>query len=112
MGVRLAGDLIDDLDEDGDRIVGETILMLLNAHHEPIQFTLPEHQPDRHWERLFDTADPEAEASFHEGHDPYELQGRCVVALRLRNRHEEAGKALSAEQSEKILERAGVKASA
>ena len=109
VGVRLAGDLIDDVDEDGERIVGETILILLNAYHEPIPFTLPEHQPDRHWERLFDTADPAAESSFHEGKEAYDLQGRSVVAFRLRSRHEEAGKALSAEQSEKLLEKAGAK---
>ena len=42
LGVRLAGDLIGDVDERGEPIVGETLLMLLNAHHEPIPFTLPE----------------------------------------------------------------------
>ena len=104
VGVRLAGDLIEDLDEDGDKIVGETILILLNAHHEEIDFTLPAHQDDRHWEALVDTADPAAEARFHKGREPYHLQGRTVAVFRLRSRHEEAGKALSAEQSEKILD--------
>ena len=41
LGVRLAGDVIGDVDERGDLIVGETLLLLLNAHHEPIPFTLP-----------------------------------------------------------------------
>jgi isoamylase len=109
VGVRLAGDLIDDVDEEGERIVGETILILLNAYHEPLPFILPEHQPYRHWECLFDTADPDVGVCFHEGKEPYELQGRSVVALRLRSRHEEAGKALSAEQSEKLLEKSGAK---
>ena len=89
VGVRLAGDLIDDLHEDGNRIVGEAILILLNGHHEPISFVLPVHQPDRHWERLLDTADP-AEATFHEGKSEYGLQGRSVVAFRLRRQERRA----------------------
>jgi isoamylase len=105
VGVRLAGDLIEDLDDDGNKIVGETILMILNAHHEPIHFTLPPHQSDRHWERLFDTADPALECTFFEAGQEYEVQGRSVIAFRLRNRHEQAGKALSAEQSEKLLDK-------
>jgi glycogen operon protein len=109
VGIRLAGDLIDDRDAEGERIVGETILILLNAYHEHLPFTLPEHQPERHWECLFDTADPDAEVSYHEGKEAYDLQGRSVVALRLRPRHEEAGKALSAEQAQKILEKTGAK---
>jgi glycogen operon protein len=104
IGVRLAGDLIEDLDEDGNKIVGETILILLNAYHEHLDFTLPVHRPDRHWERLVDTADPAAETSFHEGKEVYDLQGRCVVVFRLRSRHEEAGKALSAEQAERLVD--------
>ena len=41
LGVRLAGDLIGDVDERGEPIVGDTLLLLLNAHHEAIPFTLP-----------------------------------------------------------------------
>jgi glycogen operon protein len=105
LGVRLAGDLIGDVDDHGEPIVGETLLILLNAHHEPIPFTLPEHQPERHWERLIDTADPEAQAAFHEGRQaPYDLQGRSLAAFRLRSRHEEAGEVLSAEQTDRLFE--------
>jgi isoamylase len=107
LGVRLAGDLIEDLDDDGNKIVGETVLILLNAHHEPISFTFPVHQPERHWERLVDTADPLAECSFHEVREVYPLEGRCVAVFRLRSRHEQAGKALSAEQAAQMLEKQG-----
>ena len=41
LGMRLAGDLIGEVDERGEPIVGDTLLLLLNAHHEPIPFTLP-----------------------------------------------------------------------
>ncbi len=92
LGVRLAGDRIEEVDEFGEPIVGETLLILLNAHHEAISFTLPEHPAEKHWELLIDTASPEVEATFHNRTDPFDLQGRSVVALRLRAKHEEAGK--------------------
>ena len=41
LGVRLAGDLIGDVDERGEPIKGDTLLLLLNAHHEAIPFALP-----------------------------------------------------------------------
>jgi glycogen operon protein len=105
LGVRLAGDQIGDVDEDGDPIVGETLLILINAHHEPIPFTLPAHQPERHWELLFDTANPAAESTFHEDDaPPHNLQGRSIVLYRLRDRDEEAGKALSARQADYLFE--------
>ena len=57
MGVRLAGDLINDENERGEPIVGETLLILLNAHWEPISFTLPATSEGHIWDRILDTAD-------------------------------------------------------
>ncbi len=105
VGVRLAGDLIDDLDDDGNKITGETVMTILNAHHEPVPFTMPPHQANRHWERLFDTADPEVTAAFYEAAQVYDVQGRSVVTFRLRDRNEKPGKALSSEQAEKLLDK-------
>ena len=42
LGVRLDGDAIDEVDERGERIVGDTLLILLNAGDEPVPFTLPD----------------------------------------------------------------------
>ena len=58
LGVRWAGDLIGELDERGEPVVGDTVLLLMNAHHEAIPFTLPELKEGQQWERLLDTADP------------------------------------------------------
>lgn len=82
LGVRLAGDLIGDMDERGNSIVGETILMLLNAHHEPIAFKLPVTNADHYWDRILDTADPNAPLAGFMGADQYPLQGRSVVLMR------------------------------
>jgi len=90
LGMRLAGDLIGDVDERGELLVGETLLMLLNAHHEPVPFTLPVTNPGHHWERLLDTAEPEAEAARFDAGQQYPLQGRSLALLRIREVEEAA----------------------
>ncbi|MBI1993855.1 MAG: glycogen debranching protein GlgX [Deltaproteobacteria bacterium] len=39
-GLRLAGDAIEEVDQRGNRLVDDTLLMLLNAHYEPRSLTL------------------------------------------------------------------------
>jgi glycogen operon protein len=97
MGVRLAGDLIGDVDERGEPIAGETLLVLLNAHHEPIPFTLPATRVEHHWERLFDTAEPADEAQPMGAGEQYALQGRSLAVLRIRSAAE-TGQAFSQAQ--------------
>ena len=59
LGVRLNGDAIDEVDERGERIVGDTLLLLLNAgERRRSPFVLPATAPDERWETLIDTADP------------------------------------------------------
>jgi len=41
LGLRLAGDAIDDIDAEGRRVGGATVLALVNAHHEPLDFVSP-----------------------------------------------------------------------
>src|SRR5262249_26420175 len=55
LGLRLAGDAIEEVDEKGRPIVGDTYLMLLNAHHELVPFTLPAHHARVRWTLVFDT---------------------------------------------------------
>ncbi len=82
MGVRLAGDLIGDTDEKAEPIKGDTLLLLLNAHHGPLPFQLPSTNPGQQWERLFDTADPQSPAvRIAEGRG-YPLQDRSLAVLR------------------------------
>jgi glycogen operon protein len=80
LGVRLAGNLIGDMDERGEPVVGDTLLLLLNAHHEPMSFTLPEGKAGHHWERLADTNGP-SEVNALEPGQPYTLPGRSLAVL-------------------------------
>jgi glycogen operon protein len=52
----LGGDTIATPDERGERIVGDTLLVLLNAHSEAVNYTLPDIDWGREWEILVDTA--------------------------------------------------------
>jgi isoamylase len=52
----LGGDAIGTPDEHGRRIVGDTLLVLMNAWHEPVTYVLPDVAWGREWEILLDTA--------------------------------------------------------
>jgi glycogen operon protein len=82
MGVRLAGDLIDDEDERGDPIMGDTLLLLLNAHYEPVPFTLPLTKVGQRWELLIDTAEEVGTPTAFQGQDKYPLKDRSLAILR------------------------------
>ncbi|MFO0852670.1 MAG: glycogen debranching protein GlgX [Gemmataceae bacterium] len=82
LGMRLAGDLIAETDERGEPIVGDTLLVLLNAHHEPIPFVLPPTNPEHTWERVFDTADDSLPPTTTFPGDKYDLRDRSVAVFR------------------------------
>jgi glycogen operon protein len=85
LGVRLAGDAIDDVDELGQRITGDTLLILLNAHHEAVPFVLPAHKKGTRWERILDTSDGAASRSkrLAKGGRTYRLQEHSLAVFRL-----------------------------
>ncbi len=60
LGVRLAGDAIPEVDAQGDPVVDDTLLLLLNAYWEDVPFVLPPGGADGggEWQLLMDTTDP------------------------------------------------------
>jgi glycogen operon protein len=84
LGVRLAGDAIDEVDENGDPIVGDTLVYLLNAAATPIAFTLPAFVKQPRWECLIDTNDSGREGRIFEGGYRYPLGDRSVAVFRMR----------------------------
>lgn len=84
LGVRLAGDLIGEIDDRGEPIKGDTLLLLLNAHFEKLDFSLPQPRPEHQWELLFDTALTDADPALVPTTAPYPLQARSVALLRAR----------------------------
>ena len=80
LGVRLAGDAIDERDARGGRIVDDTLLLLLNAHDHPVSFTLPPPGRCESWTRVLDTTAPRTQPAAVGG-GAYRLGARSVVVL-------------------------------
>jgi isoamylase len=84
-GMLLGGDALDDLDrETGEPLTDDTLLLLVNGHHDAVCFTLPQ-LAGRVWDVLTDTQDPrlgEREPHHLEAGMHYELAGRCIALLR------------------------------
>jgi isoamylase len=100
LGVCLAGDRIGGTDERSELVVGDTILLLLNAHYEAILFVLPPLKEGQRWERMLDTA---SEALPFEGEPPYALQGRTMAILRTTARQNSARQPLPRRGSDGTL---------
>jgi glycogen operon protein len=85
LGVRLAGDRIEEKDHLGNPIFDDTFLLLINAHHEPIQFTLPPHPINLQWQLVLDTVQeviPAHAPLISEG-KYYDLKGRSLALLQI-----------------------------
>lgn len=86
LGLRLDGDAIQKKSRKGEAIHGDTLLLLLNAHHETIRFTLPAHHDGVQWQQLLDTSAPEDTGDHRQslkGGEAYDLQARSLAVLRL-----------------------------
>lgn len=90
IGVRLAGDAIDEVGEQGQRLVGDSLLLLFNADANELAFVLPSHDAEEHWTLVFDTAAPAPERVDFTRTEPYPLQGRSVAVFRLVSEKEQA----------------------
>jgi len=84
LGVRLAGDAIDERTERGERVAGHTMLLLLNADAIPISFALPVLPAGRIWEEAPGTANGKSAPLLIKGGDSYELPGHSSAVLVLR----------------------------
>jgi glycogen operon protein len=89
LGVRLNGDAIQEVNERGERIVGDTLLLMLNAGDETITFVLPATAPIERWDTLLDTADPWLPTRRLRAGDRYELQGRSMAVMKLNTRKDD-----------------------
>ncbi len=83
LGVRLSGTEIEEVDEYGEPVVGETLFLMFNADSEPVLFTLPKLQAEEQWERVVHTADPRWGRPSVLRDDQYQLQGRSLALFRL-----------------------------
>ncbi len=83
VGVFLNGEGIPTPDARGERVVDDSFLLMFNAHHEPIAFTLPPAEFGESWETVLDTAAPVLveEAGSKPGQE-IGVEARSIIALR------------------------------
>ncbi|WP_141324662.1 glycogen debranching protein GlgX [Myxococcus sp. AB025B] len=78
----LGGDAIPTPDERGQRIIGDALLVLLNAHHEPVAYTLPALTDGQKWELELYTADDARGAEKLPARGRFQLEGRSMAVFR------------------------------
>ncbi len=83
LGVRLNGNAIQETDEQGRTLVGNTLLLLFNADANEIAFTLPSLDVGEYWVLEFDTFTDPPEVPQPSSEGSYLLQGRSIAAFRL-----------------------------
>jgi len=83
LGMLLSGNGIEEVDEHGETIIGNTLLILLNGHDDRVSFTMPDLDPDHHWQRIFDTIDPRMAVRTVRGGARYGLRGRSVAVFKV-----------------------------
>jgi glycogen operon protein len=89
LGMLLNGQIMAEWDDQGRPVRDDVLLLLVNAHHEPLPFTLPGDPAGPPWESVLDTCAADgAGAPGEEVHAPplragaaYELQGRALALL-------------------------------
>lgn len=82
LGVFLSGRSLQEEDERGQLLVDSDFLVLVNAHHEPVEFRIPTELSDRHWLLRLDTADPAGfgiERRTLRPGDSYVIEGRALA---------------------------------
>jgi glycogen operon protein len=91
LGLRLAGDAIEEVDARGNRILDDTLLLVFNAHAEPIPFVLPAHRRKIRWELVLDTHrwGERHHTRSERGGAVYEMAARSLVLFCYRSHHEQ-----------------------
>jgi isoamylase len=84
LGIFLNGEGIQSPDSRGERVVDESFYVLFNAHHEPLQFTLPKRDWGDEWVVVLDTdrSTPKAEEQRQKAGQEVLVESRSLKVLR------------------------------
>jgi isoamylase len=81
IGLLLNGQVMREIDNRGEPLQDDILLVLFNADHEPVPFILPDWPDDPVWDVLIDTADPNGDGEREPTSEIYEVQPRSLVVL-------------------------------
>jgi isoamylase len=80
--VFLNGEALREMDDEGKPVRDDSFLLLFNAHHEALTFTLPAAAFGTGWRTLVDTAaEADAESRQLDAGGTLQVEGRAVVVL-------------------------------
>ena len=81
LGFVLGGDAIPTPDERGQRIRGDALFVLLNAHDQPLDYVFPGEEWGAEWSLAFDTSSPVASGTVAGAGSSFRLNGRSVAVF-------------------------------
>ena len=84
LGLRLDGQMTDEVDERGRTIQGTTLLILLNGHDNAVPFKLPVVQVHESWQTIIDTARVTRSSGRLPPDATYQLQARSMAVMQLK----------------------------
>jgi glycogen operon protein len=80
--MRLDGRTLGEVNEKGELISDDDLMIILNAHDQPVHFTIPPWDSESPWEVEFDTSRPDDDGPQTVGPgQALEVTGRTVVLL-------------------------------
>ncbi len=84
LGVFLGGSDLEEVDEKGNRPVGETLFIIFSEHHESTLFALPRLKGGERWERILDTAEGKWDRRYIPRDPVYTMRPRSLAVFKLR----------------------------
>ncbi|TCO89868.1 isoamylase [Chthoniobacter flavus] len=104
LAMLLCGDALDVRNPEGEAVLDDTFLFLLNAYHEPVNFALPgkEHV---NWEMFLNTHEESgfpAEPASHSSGDELAVEGRTMCVLRLVKGTQDDARSVAWKRSQKL----------
>jgi glycogen operon protein len=83
LGMLLSGTAIEEVNEHGAPITGDTLLVLFNAHTDEVPFTLPPLDAAQQWQRVFDTVESNGSEQVYRPGGRYQLRERSVALFKV-----------------------------
>jgi glycogen operon protein len=83
IGVGLVGNRLEEVDEQGQPVQGDTLVLLLNAADAPVTYHAPKGGERTVWECLVDTSRPEERSALIEGTTSYTLAPHSLALMRV-----------------------------
>ncbi len=84
IGMLLAGEVPNEITENGEPLIYDTLLIILNSHWDKLSFLLPATSTNAKWEVIIDssTQDITAGNRIVDAGEPIEIPGRSTTLLR------------------------------